>query len=70
MSLSEHERGFLPREPDVLRCGCELNYRESEHGEVALIFLTPCSEPHRQVAEHVRGRGGIRTSSLVVKSVK
>lgn len=57
------------REPDVLRCGCELSYRRSPAGEVALLFLTPCSEPHRNVAEHIRGRGGVHTSSLVVKSV-
>lgn len=58
------------REPDVLRCGCVLAYRQSEHGEVTLLFLTPCSEPHRKVAEDIRGRGGVRTSSLVVKSVQ
>lgn len=60
------------RPADVLRCGCVLVYRQSAHGEpaVALIFLTPCSESHRSVAEQVRGRGGVATSSLVVKSVQ
>lgn len=55
---------------DVLACGCVLTYRESDRDDidVALIFLTPCSQRHREVALRVRGsRAG--QSSLVVRAV-
>lgn len=65
---------FLPREPDVLKCGCELTYRASDHygdGEVVeIIFLVPCSEGHRRVAEKVTTYGHRPARVLVVKGVK
>lgn len=52
---------------DTLSCGCVLTYRTRE--SVALIFLTPCSREHSEVAQRVRGSREGR-SSLVVKAVK
>ena len=51
---------------DTLDCGCVLTYRTREG--VALIFLTPCSREHSEIAQRVRASHEGR-SSLVIKSV-